>query len=249
MAMGELGSQTRRSCQGDTWPGGWPSLFAQPSVVVLLPCTPLQRLRVRVQGPAWSLPHKPPEPSVGPQGEPGATPSPPCRVDLGSPSSLFLGRASPHSVPRSPLPCAALHQEQPQRPSLGRGRLPVPQVAAHDLCQAVAPEEAAEHNAGLLLVPAEVLAHGDGADGHADAGAVQQAGAQEQRGRPCLALGPVGDEAQVRRSPPLTSLNGPLLTPRTQAGCGRVKESMVGALLSRTHSQAPRGPGRQPGGR
>lgn len=141
-----------------------------------------------------SVPTSPQSPQWDPRES--QVPPPPRRVDLGSPSSLFLGRASPASVPRSPLPCAALRQEQPERPSLGRGRLPVPQVAAHDLCQAVAPEEAAEHNAGLLLVPAEVLAHGDGADGHADAGAVQQARAQEQRPRPCLALGPVGDEAR-----------------------------------------------------
>lgn len=52
-------------------------------------------------------------------------------------------------------------------------------MAAHHLSQAVAPEEAAEHDTSLLLVPAEVLAHGNGADRHGDSSAVQQAGAQE----------------------------------------------------------------------
>lgn len=97
---------------------------------------------------------------------------------------------SPHSVPRSPL----------SQPGLGGQGLPIPQVAAHHLSQAVAPEEAAEHDAGLFLVPAEVLAHGGGADRHADTGTVEQACAQQQRPCPYLALGPGEREADVRDS-------------------------------------------------
>lgn len=51
-------------------------------------------------------------------------------------------------------------------------------MSPDNLCQAVSPEEAAEHDAGLLLVPVEVGAQGDGADGDGDTGAVQQAGPQ-----------------------------------------------------------------------
>lgn len=72
-----------------------------------------------------------------------------------------------------------------------RGWLPIPKVAAHHLSQAVAPEEAAEHDTSLLLVPAEVLAHGNSTDGHGDAGTVQQASAQQQHPHPCLALRPM----------------------------------------------------------
>lgn len=74
---------------------------------------------------------------------------------------------------------------------LGGGHSPVPEVASHHLCQAVAPEEAAEHDASLLLVPAKILAHGNRAHGHGNSHTVQQAGAQQQGPRPHLALRPV----------------------------------------------------------
>lgn len=112
-----------------------------------------------------------------------------------SPAHVLLARCPAHVHSQQPPPGTAArptpHREQPG-PCLGMGWLPVPQVSAHNLSQAVAPEEAAEHDAGLLLVPAKVLAHGGGADGHAGTRAVQQTCAQQQRPRPRLALGPAG---------------------------------------------------------
>lgn len=70
-------------------------------------------------------------------------------------------------------------------------------MSSDNLRQAVAPEEAAEHYAGLLLVPVEAGAEGDGADGHGDAGAVQQARPQQQHHRPDAGLGPAGRERKV----------------------------------------------------
>lgn len=142
---------------------------------------------MRVQDPAWFVcPHSPqsclmrmpgaPWGAEHPKGELCAGPPTTSHVDLGSPSShLPLCEASPHiHFPGAASPCVPAGPILPERsPQPCRERwLPVPQVAAPDLSQAVAPEEAAEHDAGLLLVPAEVLAHGDGADGHADTGAV-----------------------------------------------------------------------------
>lgn len=72
-------------------------------------------------------------------------------------------------------------------------------MSSDDLCQAVAPEEAAEHYARLLLVPVEVGAQGDGADGHGDAGAVQQARPQQQHHRPDTGLRPAGVERKMRK--------------------------------------------------
>lgn len=70
-------------------------------------------------------------------------------------------------------------------------------MSPNNLCQAVAPEEAAEHDAGLLLVPVKVGAEGDGADGHGDTGTVQQARPQQQHHRPHTGLGPAGMERKV----------------------------------------------------
>ncbi len=53
--------------------------------------------------------------------------------------------------------------------------LPVTDVASEHLGEAVAPEEAAQHHAGLPLAPAELLCHADGTDGHRHAGAVEEA--------------------------------------------------------------------------
>lgn len=61
---------------------------------------------------------------------------------------------------------------------------PVTHVASKHLGEAVAPEEATQHHAGLPLAPAELLCHADGADGHRHAGAVQEAGPQQQHHRP-----------------------------------------------------------------
>lgn len=63
-------------------------------------------------------------------------------------------------------------------------------MSSDNLCQAVAPEEAAEHYARLLLVPVEAGAEGDGADGHGDTGAVQQARPQQQHHLPDAGLRP-----------------------------------------------------------
>lgn len=70
-------------------------------------------------------------------------------------------------------------------------------MSPDNLRQAVAPEEAAEHDAGLLLVPVEVGAQGDGADGDGDAGAVQQARPQQQHHRPDAGLGPARMERRM----------------------------------------------------
>lgn len=77
----------------------------------------------------------------------------------------------------------------------------VTDMSSDDLRQAVAPEEAAEHDARLLLVPAKVSAQGDGADGDGDAGAVQQARPQQQHHHPHAARGPAGREQKVRKRP------------------------------------------------
>lgn len=61
---------------------------------------------------------------------------------------------------------------------------PVADVASEDLGEAVAPEEAAQHHAGLPLAPLELLRHADGADGHRHAGAVQEARPEQQHARP-----------------------------------------------------------------
>lgn len=70
-------------------------------------------------------------------------------------------------------------------------------MSPDNLCQAVSPEEAAEHDAGLLLVPIEVGAQGDGADGDGDTGAVQQACPQQQHHRPDAGLGPARMERRM----------------------------------------------------
>lgn len=70
-------------------------------------------------------------------------------------------------------------------------------MSSDNLRQAVAPEEAAEHYAGLLLVPVEVGAQGDGADGHGDAGAIQQARPQQQHHCPDAGLGPARMERKM----------------------------------------------------
>lgn len=57
---------------------------------------------------------------------------------------------------------------------------PVTDVASKHLGEAVAPEEAAQHHAGLPLAPAELLCHADSADGHRHTGAVEEACPEEQ---------------------------------------------------------------------
>ena len=147
--------------------------------------SPGWRLSVRAQGAIRPSIPTPPERSPGRR-------APPPSQDPGSPSSASSGGTVPTGISQEATPRAL-------QPSTGSGwRVPVPQVAASDLGQAVAPEEAAEHDPGFLLVPAEVLAHGDGADGHADTGTVEQACAQQQRPRPHLALRPAGQGAPVR---------------------------------------------------
>lgn len=120
----------------------------------------------RVPLSPWA-PELPPWVPVAPQGtkhprraerRPQPTPAQPS----GLPAPVLLWAGPP------PIPFLGATSPSPA----AREGLPVPQVAAHHLSQAVAPEEAAEHNTGLLLIPAEVLAHGGGTDGHADAGAV-----------------------------------------------------------------------------
>lgn len=61
---------------------------------------------------------------------------------------------------------------------------PVTDVASEHLGEAVAPEEAAQHHAGLPLAPVELLCHADGTDGHRHAGAVEEARPEQQHHRP-----------------------------------------------------------------
>lgn len=61
---------------------------------------------------------------------------------------------------------------------------PVTDVAPKHLGEAVAPEEAAQHHAGLPLAPVELLRHADGTDGHRHTGAVEEACPEQQHRRP-----------------------------------------------------------------
>lgn len=58
--------------------------------------------------------------------------------------------------------------------------LPVTDVTAEHLGEAVSPEEAAQHHPRLSLGPVELLRHGDGTDGHRHTGAVKEACSQQQ---------------------------------------------------------------------
>lgn len=201
----------RRTVTGAVQPGGQagredpargnqgPSLLRAAPGWARLPCPPLpKRWAVGAQLSLSVCPNKHPTGLPGvPQGAGHLPPSDrhPHGARLSQVMSC-LGGALPHTHSAgaaSPEGGPALHG--------GQCCSPVPQVAAHHLRQAVAPEEAAEHDAGLLLVPAEILAHGDGAHGHADAGRVQQAGAQQQCPCPHLAFGPAGQKGlcQARR--------------------------------------------------
>lgn len=53
--------------------------------------------------------------------------------------------------------------------------LPVTDVTSKHLSEAVAPEEAAQHHAGLALAPLELFGHADGTNGHRHTGAVEEA--------------------------------------------------------------------------
>lgn len=52
---------------------------------------------------------------------------------------------------------------------------PITDIASEHLGEAVSPEEAAQHHAGLPLAPAELLCHADGTDGHRHTGTVEEA--------------------------------------------------------------------------
>lgn len=57
---------------------------------------------------------------------------------------------------------------------------PVTDVASEHLGETVAPEEAAQHHAGLPLAPVELLCHADGTDGHRHTGTVEEARPEQQ---------------------------------------------------------------------
>lgn len=61
---------------------------------------------------------------------------------------------------------------------------PITDIASEHLGEAVAPEEAAQHHAGLPLAPAELLCHADGTDGHRHTGTVEEACPEQQHNRP-----------------------------------------------------------------